>query len=92
MYTFYSDIPNVPMPAGMSRPDHARLLAFWSQSWKEAGWDPIVLDERDAMKHPEYTQAKALVEQTGADKYNVSNFARMLGCLSMLCFNTTSGH
>lgn len=60
------------MPAGMSRPDHARLLAVWSESWEEAGWDPIILNETHAMRHPDYHHLNALLEQTGADKYNVS--------------------
>eukprot|EP00545_Synedropsis_sp_CCMP1620_P009584 CAMPEP_0119013438 /NCGR_PEP_ID=MMETSP1176-20130426/8450_1 /TAXON_ID=265551 /ORGANISM="Synedropsis recta cf, Strain CCMP1620" /LENGTH=381 /DNA_ID=CAMNT_0006966529 /DNA_START=368 /DNA_END=1513 /DNA_ORIENTATION=- len=78
MYTFYSEIQNVPMPAGMARTDHSRLLKSWTRAWRQAGWNPIVLDEQDAMKHPEYNKIKVLVEQTGAGAYNQLCFLRWL--------------
>lgn len=72
MYTFYSEISNVPMPAGMSHTDHSRLLKFWLRSWTQAGWRAVVLNETHAQQHPEYDKLAPLVEKTGAGAYNVS--------------------
>ena len=72
MYTFYSKIADVPMPAGMAHSDHSRLLNFWVQSWTEAGWRAVVLNETHAQQHPDYERLSELVGRTGAGTYNVS--------------------
>lgn len=72
MYTFYSEISDVPMPAGMAHMDHSRLLKFWVRSWTQAGWRAVVLNETHAQQHPDYAKLAPLVEKTGAGAYNVS--------------------
>ena len=72
MYTFYSEISDVPMPAGMSHIDHSRLLKFWIRSWTQAGWRAVVLNETHAQQHPDYDRLAPLVKKTGAGAYNVS--------------------
>jgi len=85
MYTFYSKIADVPMPAGMSHEDHSRLLIFWQKAWRQAGWNAVVLNETDAMKHPDYQRLQPLVKKTGAGAYNVSLIpARKLVALTNL--------
>ena len=78
MYTFYSKITDVPMPAGMAHADHSRLLNFWVRAWEQAGWQPVVLNETHATQHPDYERLKPLVEATGAGTYNVSAIPRHL--------------
>ncbi|KAI2496901.1 hypothetical protein MHU86_17594 [Fragilaria crotonensis] len=78
MYTFYSEISDVPMPAGMAHMDHSRLLQFWVRSWTQAGWRAVVLNETHAQQHPDYAKLAPLVEKTGAGAYNQLCFLRWL--------------
>jgi hypothetical protein len=87
MYTFYSEISDVPMPAGMAHADHSRLLKFWVRSWTQAGWRAVVLNETHAQQHPDYDKLAPLVEKSGAGAYNVSVVRR-----SMCCFPENVRH
>ena len=50
VYTFY--------PKGLDARD-ALVAGVWRKSWKDAGWKPVVLDERHAALHPRYEQLRA---------------------------------
>lgn len=73
MYTFYNDILGVETPAGMTYDAHDRLVRFWQQAWKRAGWEPRVLTLEDAMEHPRYEEFNNLLQRTGASEYDVSS-------------------
>ena len=50
VYTFY--------PKGLDARD-ALVAGVWRKSWKDAGWKPVVLDERHAALHPRYERLRA---------------------------------
>lgn len=74
MYTYYErTIPATPQEGlgnddrsitGMTGVEDEQLLDFWKASWSNAGWDPVVLSERDAARHPKYAQVQTALEQT----------------------------
>ena len=48
MYTYFERVE--PDWTGMSHKDHADLLQFWNDSWYQAGWNPVVLSQQDALR------------------------------------------
>ena len=59
VYTFY--------PKGLDARD-ALVASVWKKSWKEAGWKPVVLDERHAALHPRYAQLRTAYVGIPSDK------------------------
>jgi len=49
IYTYY--------PKGLDTRD-ALQASIWKKSWKQAGWKPVVLDERHAAIHPRYSELR----------------------------------
>ena len=47
IYTYYA-----PLKHGNSA--ETRLIELWKVNWKRSGWEPVVLDETHARKHPDY--------------------------------------
>jgi len=48
MYTFvYNEDPSLSY-------ENDEYVNLWAESWSEAGWDPIILSEKDAISHPNY--------------------------------------
>lgn len=39
--------------------EQKQLIELWKMAWKSAGYNPVVLEEWDASKHPEYANLKA---------------------------------
>jgi hypothetical protein len=72
MYTFYSELSDTPMPAGMTHEDHLRLLHAWMHAWKFAGWTPIILNKTHAQRHEHFAMLSPLIINSGAGPYNVS--------------------
>lgn len=46
VYCYYESVPG--------QGSAADLIQLWSASWKQQGWDPVVLGRRDAEKHPKF--------------------------------------
>jgi len=52
-YTYYMPV------AGLWPADtQLALIEVWKRSWKKQGWNPIVMDETWAMRHPRYAEFK----------------------------------
>jgi hypothetical protein len=56
VYTYYIPVPQLPSE------DEAALIAIWKHSWMKAGFDPIVLSEKDCKESPYYEQYKKHVK------------------------------
>jgi hypothetical protein len=80
MYTFYAEIHDHPFntPGGMTFGAHEELIRVWKQSWSDAGWDPRVLTEDDAKRHPDYTHLRAMVDRMDTGSYDKLCFLRWL--------------
>lgn len=39
---------------GMNPREQSTLLDIWRRAWKSAGWEPVILTQRDAKVHPDY--------------------------------------
>lgn len=54
VYTYFSPVASAP-----GKEEQIRLLNFWQKSWKEHGWEPVILTEADAKKHPRFEEWSA---------------------------------
>jgi hypothetical protein len=52
-YTYYMPVPGL-WPADTQ----LALIEVWKRSWAKQGWNPIVMDETWAMRHPRYKEFK----------------------------------
>lgn len=57
LYTYYSNVP------GISPFDSTKLINLFIERWREVGFDPFVLTEWHARKHPLYEQFNAVVSK-----------------------------
>ncbi|KAJ8041451.1 hypothetical protein HOLleu_12267 [Holothuria leucospilota] len=77
IYTYYQpayDDPDVLRAA-------QNLLLEWTKAWTTAGWQPRILNETDAMRHPEYHSLKEKFESLpslNSKRYEVSCFLRYI--------------
>lgn len=53
VYTYYTPVPEL-----YSEDTQRLLIDVWARSWKKQGWDPVVLSESDAQRHPRYPEFK----------------------------------
>lgn len=53
VYTYYKQVPGL-----WSDDSQRKLLDVWARSWTKAGWNPVILGEEDAQKHPRYEELK----------------------------------
>jgi hypothetical protein len=53
VYTYYQHIPEL-----WSEESQKGLIDVWRRSWEKCGWNPIVLTEEVAKKHPRYDEFK----------------------------------
>lgn len=53
VYTYYMPVPGL-------WPDETQraLIEVWKRSWAKQGWNPVVLCEADAARHPRYAEFK----------------------------------
>jgi hypothetical protein len=59
MYTYYE-----PATTDMTEDADQDLLENWKKAWYDAGWQPMILNEADARKVPEYDALVELVIDT----------------------------
>lgn len=59
VFTYYvDDIPGLydAQPTSLGTAESQReLLKLWERNWKSRGWEPVVLTEDDARKHPRFS-------------------------------------
>ena len=76
VFTYY-----MPVPELWSEKSQRALIDIWERSWRKQGWEPVVLTEDDAKKHPNYSDYKkklwALPTEYGHE-YEGSCFIRWL--------------
>jgi len=58
MYTYFDSYKTAEVE---SKDKDRVLLAYWSAAWSLAGWEPRILNENDAEKHPDYERLMAIV-------------------------------
>lgn len=75
LYTFYQTIPTHDVDG------EYRLLMLWRERWTALGYEPVVLNEWIARKHPYYAQFHSLVSQLptiNSKGYEMACFIRHL--------------
>jgi hypothetical protein len=77
VYTYYDQIPGLPCQTD--------LIDLWKKSWSSRGYDPVVLNDTDARKHPRYeqfcsyiTELHKEIKQEPIQKYGLSCYLRWL--------------
>lgn len=55
LYTYFNDVP------GISPFDSYKLILLWMEHWKAVGFEPFVLTEWHASKHPMFEKFNAVV-------------------------------
>lgn len=53
VYTYY-----MPVPGLWSEDSQRKLIDVWARSWKKQGWNPVVMDESYASRHPRFREFK----------------------------------
>ena len=80
VYTFYDPITEGGY-AQKSR-EELPLLRVWKKTWRERGWDPVVLSTRDAERHPRFEEYRrrfaSLPTGTNPPQYEMACFVRWL--------------
>jgi hypothetical protein len=55
-YTYYNPVPG----AIWNSRDQLELIKLWEKSWRKHGWNPVVLSEAHAKKHPRFPEFKQI--------------------------------
>jgi hypothetical protein len=42
--------------------EQKRILAIWEKNWRDAGWEPVILTEEHARKHPQFEKYRKAFE------------------------------
>lgn len=66
--------------------EQKRILAIWEKNWREHGWEPVVLTESDARKHPEFTKYEAAfraMPTVSPKEYEMAAYLRWL-CMATM--------
>jgi len=53
VYTYY-----MPVPGLWPEDTQLKLIDLWAESWRKRGWEPIVLGESHARRHPRFKEFK----------------------------------
>lgn len=57
LFAYFADVPD------LNRFDELKLITLWRQYWTRAGWQPFVLNEWYAQKHPLYGKLDEFVSK-----------------------------
>lgn len=71
IYTYYNDI---------NFNDQKILLDLWQKSWKDYGFEPVILSESDAKSHPYYDEFVAELESIHLKVLNIPLKSYGLAC------------
>lgn len=75
IYSYYAEVPD------LNRFDELKLITVWREAWTAAGWEPFVLSEWYARKHPLYAALDELVSKlpsTNPARYERACYMRWL--------------
>lgn len=75
LLTYYAEVP------GISNYDSLKLLAVWREKWLAAGFEPFVLSEHQARKHPyfdEFSKGLEKLPTQNAREYEMACYHRWL--------------
>ena len=76
IFTFYEPV------SYLKEEDPEDLLHIWKKFWSESGWEPVILNEFDAKRHPSYKPYSEILEKgqfkRDQDKYNYFCFIRWI--------------
>lgn len=75
VYTYYRPTPDCPRYVPESQ---LALIELWKRSWKNRGWNPIVLGDDDAKKHPEFDRFFEKVSQLPVHRWSTWRAAGLL--------------
>jgi hypothetical protein len=56
VYTYYTPLREAPDL--WAEDTQRKLIDVWRRSWAKRGWNPVVLTEQDAARHPRYPEFK----------------------------------
>lgn len=73
VFSYYGRVPD------LDREAETKLQLLWLQHWREAGFNPRVLTERDAMRHPgyfEFIDVMAQMPSINPKGYDLACYAR----------------
>mmetsp|Transcript_32723 Transcript_32723/g.48457 ORF Transcript_32723/g.48457 Transcript_32723/m.48457 type:complete len:344 (+) Transcript_32723:99-1130(+) len=59
IFTYFEDYKTDPKSEAFY--GDKTLIAYWQAAWKDAGWEPIVLNEKVAEAHPDYEVLKSIL-------------------------------
>ena len=62
--------------------DCRRLIELWKKSWRNYGWNPIVLSLNDAQKHPRYKEIDLKNYSSNLYKYSINEANYLEMCYS----------
>jgi hypothetical protein len=68
--------------------DYKDLLKMWEESWALQGWQPVILRETDAKRHPKYAEnVKALekLPSRNSRKYELACYLRWFAAVEVGC-------
>jgi hypothetical protein len=74
VYSYYQQLPGWEYPS--------ELIQLWAHSWLRCGWTPVVLDERHASRHPDWSKFRTFKVNAFVSRnpygYDLSCWARWL--------------
>jgi hypothetical protein len=79
IFTYYQDVPE------LTAYDELKLIQLWRERWKALGFEPVVLNEWHARKHPEfedYAAAFSKLPSVNPKGYDLACYFRWLAMLS----------
>lgn len=85
VYTYYTPISLYPDDS------QTKLIEVWARSWRKQGWEPIVLNEGDAMLHPLYSEFKQHISKLPTEYGHEYEGACFLRWLAMAAQETDGG-
>lgn len=70
--------------------EQKRILAIWERSWREAGFEPVILTEAHARKHPRFEEYRAALEAKPTINPKAYEMACWLRWIAVLSADTLS--
>lgn len=75
IFTYYENVP------GISGYDSIKLIQSWREAWTACGFEPLVITEHHARKHPDFEKFEALAKalpSVNSAQYEFACYARWL--------------
>lgn len=78
IFTYFERLPKADRFTGMSNADDDALLETWKAAWRHAGWEPVVVSEKDAARHVDSARFETLLASLELDPFGEALFRRWL--------------